>query len=520
MPPRETGKEKSQRIQMDYHRQHGGLAKSKVALAILGLVFGVAVVGYSMVDGSGANPGDVAEGHAAFEQDCGKCHQALTPIGSDSVRNLSLLGISESDSIEHVEAACTACHHGPSNPIGGHYRSELSGDWPWVDKNCVGCHADHQGRDHDLTRVADEKCAQCHDNLESVCPSGSRVVDKKITSFSSQHGDFRSLQTEDPGTVTFDHAQHLKPGQAGQDKDLIRLGDLEPEMRERYRRKMLELKQSDPQWAALDTSDDGLVQLDCASCHQINGAPSGSVALSGDDEVGRYLKPISFDDHCRACHSMNPAGRTEGSLPIPHAAPWSEMDQWLAAKMVPSQQRRTSSNPTGIGVTESLPGGDSASLAQQWKEANLDKSREMLKQQCLKCHQEGLISSDESIMAARDVDARPLIPSRWLKYGIYDHAAHRNVDCRYCHAQAYDDGTPAEPGKDQHMVMIAGIESCVGCHRPAESPTPAELLVATEPDPRLGGQSLWASDRCTMCHRYHATGSGPSENAADTGASE
>jgi hypothetical protein len=150
---------------------------------------------------------------------------------------------------------------------------------------------------------------------------------------------------------------------------------------------------------------------------------------------------------------------------------------------------------------------ESQQLTKQWQQANLEKSREMLKQQCLKCHEESLIASDQSIMAARDPDAPPLIPARWLAHGIYDHAAHRDVDCRYCHAQAYAAGNPELPGQDQNTVMISGIESCVGCHRPAETPTPNDLLVGSEPDPQFGGQSLWASDRCTMCHRYHRSGS-------------
>ena len=121
---------------------------------------------------------------------------------------------------------------------------------------------------------------------------------------------------------------------------------------------------------------------------------------------------------------MNPAGRTEGTLPIPHAAPWSEMDQWLAAKMLRTPTPRSQSEPTGIGVTAPDPGddpkdGESSNLLQQWKAANLESARQLLKEQCKKCHQESLIENDDAIMAARDSDAPPLIPNRWLKLGIY-----------------------------------------------------------------------------------------------------
>lgn len=502
--PQESGKQRQQRIEMDHYRQRGGIAFSKVALAIAGGLVGVAVLGYSLVDSSGANPGPLAEGHAAFEQDCSQCHQTLTPIGSDSVRNLSLLGVSEKASVDHTFKACTACHDGASAPIGDHHRSSMSGDWPLVDKNCAACHIDHQGRDNDLTRMSDQNCTQCHSNLAQVCPSGSLVQDKSIESFSGKHAEFASLKGADTGTVTFDHAQHMLPGQPGQGKEAMTLSGLEPNLRERYRAKMLELKATDPNFSDLDTSDTALVQLDCSSCHEFAGTPAGSAQFA-DAELGRHIKPISFDAHCSACHSMNPAGRGENMLPIPHAAPWAELDQWLEAKTGKPQSQRTGSNPTGIGVTSSSP-AESQALVQQWKGANLEVAREMLKNQCLKCHEASLITDEAAILAALDVDSPPLIPSRFLTKGIYDHAAHAKIECRFCHEQAYAAGTPDALGQDQNVVMISNIESCNGCHRPADEATPSGLLVGTGPDPQFGGQSLWASDRCTMCHRYHTSG--------------
>ena len=124
--------------------------------------------------------------------------------------------------------------------------------------------------------------------------------------------------------------------------------------------------------------------------------------------------------------------------------------------------------------------------------------------QCLKCHDEASIT-DEAIRASLGHQSAEMIPSRWFQHGIYDHAAHRRIDCKYCHAAAYHSDTAAKPATDQDVVMIAGIESCTDCHRDAESSTP-DSLAASETISLLGGQPTWASDRCTLCHRYHPPG--------------
>lgn len=510
--PRETGRERSQRIEMDHYRRRGGLAKSKIAMAVIGAGFGVAAMAYALVDSKAVNTGPLSEPHASLEQDCQVCHQTLTPIASDSVRNFGLLGIDQHESIDHTFQSCTSCHRSSEHPIGDHFRDSMTADFQLLDKNCVLCHSEHHGRAHDIALVSEQQCAHCHGQLDSVLVSGSQSVqlgsdNTSIVSFTTQHGDFQSLANGDPGQVTFDHAQHLLPGQPGQGKDVMRLGDLEPEQREQYRRKMEQLKASDAQFADLDTSDDGLVQLDCSSCHQLAGAPQFGVTMTSDSELGRYFAPISFDRHCAACHSINPAGRSENTLPIPHAAPWSEVDTWLAAKSARQPQERAESSPLGVGI--GAGSDDQASpddeRVRSWRAATLEDSRAMVRQQCLKCHQAELIQDDASIMAARRSDGPPLIPQRWLRHGIYDHAAHPGIDCRYCHQQAYAEGTPDQAGSDQNIVMIGGIETCVGCHRPAETATPGELMDGDQPREVLGTQPLWASDRCTMCHRYHTT---------------
>ena len=90
----------------------------------------------------------------------------------------------------------------------------------------------------------------------------------------------------------------------------------------------------------------------------------------------------------------------------------------------------------------------------------------------------------------------PLIPQNWLRHGIFDHAAHQRMSCKHCHAAIYEN-KPGPPD-DNQRVMIDNIESCVDCHRDAKKP------VKTVENVLFGDQPTWASDSCTLCHRYHS----------------
>lgn len=505
----ETGKDRSSRIEMDYYRQRGGLSRWKVRLSIFGLVVGIGVMVYAFSDSRSTNPGFVIEGHASFEQNCEACHKALTPIANDSLRSLEFLGISEQTSVEHTFTACTSCHNGTSHPIQGHHRAKMKSEGQLHDKNCVTCHADHQGRGHDLTLVQEAQCTSCHSDLSVVRSVAGSVRDTNIASFSN-HPDFASLQNGDPGSVKFDHAQHLRPGQPSVGKDVIRIRDLEPKFRERYRRQMEALKAREPAFSEISTGDEALVQLDCQSCHQLEGIVNETV--TGNIAGAANFAPIDFDLHCAACHSINPSGRAENTLAIPHAATWTEIDLWLRAK---SQRPAVGVglNPTGIGgFVESPPeNSDEAKLSAgsgSTEVARIQHAREGVRQQCLKCHEPALLASDETIMAASANDAKPLIPSRWLVHGRYDHGAHATIECRVCHPQPYETDSGGQTNEDNNSVMILGIETCNGCHRPVGTPNPSKLLVGDQPNALFGQQSLWASDRCMMCHTYHGgTGS-------------
>jgi len=170
----------------------------------------------------------------------------------------------------------------------------------------------------------------------------------------------------------------------------------------------------------------------------------------------------------------------------------------------------------GVGL------GNSSQESLQVSEAELAAARERVETQCLQCHDEDSIS-DQTIQQAQYGTAEPMIPRRWLRHGLYDHAAHRRIDCGFCHAGAYPDAdaSSAEDRSfiDHQHVMISGIETCQGCHREAAAPlpedwqrwvftstsgsSPAGQQPAGDARSPFGGMPSWASDRCTTCHRYH-----------------
>jgi hypothetical protein len=418
---------------------------------------------------------------------------------------VTAIGLDASETARHIESACQQCHR-----VGNHFRDVMTEPWKRIDQNCATCHHDHQGRDHDLTRVAAQTCVSCHSDLASGCSATPRVRGN-ITGFDkSSHGDFASLAIDDPGQIKFDHGQHMLPGQVDADsRGGFTLDRLSPQDRARYR--------------LAGQADTDLVSLQCSSCHELAGSMDDGKRLTADSELGRYVQPIAFDRHCAACHSLNPDPATEHSTPLPHAVPWRQIDLLLAANSTGAQSQglarepRDDSNSTavpgeGLGVTaneRAVPAGESEASSSQ--PFDLQSARELVRSKCIQCHVESSLT-DDAIDAAGET-GKELIPSRWLTRGLYDHAAHMRMDCKYCHQGAYPltatneltGVSPTGPAEDHRKVMIAGIDSCTGCHRSELLPTPAALL---EPSTKslIGDQPTWASDQCTLCHRYHTPG--------------
>lgn len=504
---RETGKQRSQRIQIDYYRKPSGLDRWRTGCVVTALLVAGLYAFYVVAAGgrSHTSTGPLASVHASFEQDCDTCHKALTPMDPHAVKmDWNLVGLDARKSIEHIESTCQQCHS-----VGDHHRDRMVETSKTLDQNCAQCHADHQGRDHALASVADHKCVDCHANLDQVCIALA-TVRSNVSAFTLEtHGDFASLQEGDRGRVKFDHHQHMLPGQVHEgQRGPFTIGMLDDVLRQRYRKPGQD-----------DTSP---VSLDCSSCHELAGDPlpasdiAEDITVSAAREFGSFIAPVSFQRHCSACHALNPGLASEETTPLPHAVEWKKIDLLLAATARgaaatgitrPPRDDRQSTPQPGAGLGNPPP-AFSYSIEDSLQDA--ETRRNQVVSQCLKCHDQESIS-DAAIRSALVGSAIPLIPQRWLRFGRYDHGAHRDVDCRYCHQAAYPTDGQDRAAVDHQSVMIAGIESCTGCHRDAESPTPDAIRVGTA-KALLGRQPTWASDRCTLCHRYHTARPTPAES--------
>ena len=434
--------------------------------------------------------GPLAEVHASFEPQCTACHGLGTgrSIAADAWR------LADEASLTQLEFACQTCH-----AVEHHFRDRLiSAD---VDRNCSGCHRDHQGRNHPLASVSTHTCVLCHADLEVVTQTDRAPrVRSEIQSFTDDsHGDFRSLE-QDRGRIRFDHAQHLRPGQVEKDqRGGMRWDSLETSWQARYR-------QEGP-------SKQDLVQLDCGDCHQRHPFGGDAVVTSGDAELGRYFLPVRFEEHCAACHALNYLGRTDELLPLPHAAPWGELQALLTAKREAGRLTGRLRMPFEFDRVEPIPGWEPRPTAAQVTTDvdELEHAIAEVRQRCGQCHAEQDVN-DDSVRQDPRKPGDSLMPHRWLQYGLFDHAAHDRMECRYCHDTSSPD--PNGAATDQQHVMIRGIDSCIGCHRPPTEPPP-EDFATPEIQALIGSQPIWASDRCATCHRYHWTRPEPLADRAD-----
>lgn len=493
---RESAKERSLRIPLDYVHQPDRLVRFKwqasALLVLLAVGYVAAIVLLPRWGRLQASPGGLSAAHASFHEDCRACHQQpLTPLRSDAVDLAHWADAARSRQV--AEGGCLRCH-----PVSGHHASAPADEVP----RCAACHREHQGAAADLRRTADLQCTRCHAAIASHRQGDSQLSPAlaNVTAFAGgdSHPSFRSLASGDPGNIRFNHWLHLQPGIApASSQRKLRTADLPPGDRPRYTARA-----------------DGLVQLACADCH----APDPRTG-------GAHMRPIAYAEHCQACHPLHVAIQPDGPpIAVPHgldrASLAALLDGLLIAQPLAQPHMDTDPPATGaqrhpptasaVGSADDLPLVPGRTLGRNLAQrlaADLLRQRNVAVRavtgRCLQCHlprpaatasgsgEEGLSELPELAPAA--------IPSRWLVHSRFDHAAHQHLACRECHAAAYrfEQPEPAyvlspppqdarlRPARDADEVMIADRDTCLRCHTP-----------------RREGQGGARHD-CTQCHDYH-----------------
>ncbi len=419
------------------------------------------------------SPGALASVHQTWESKCAACHADFRAIRDDAVATSWQGGTPASDQ------KCQACHRGAEH----HLLAKGT-----VAPGCSSCHQDHQGRDASLLRVADAACTNCHQDIKRHIDGKPQSMSApvNVTVFDQQHHpEFTSAQ-KDPGHLKFSHYRHLTPGlvnNPGEEKTIWTLARIsDPAQRERYRRP--------------GQSDDSPVQLNCGSCHQLDGGDFGVPRVAGASPsaspprpAGDYMLPIIYENQCQACH---PLYKSPGI--VQHRKTTEEIRVELRRAIA---QEYLDGSPELLAQfipPEPLP---NARPAEDEKVARrmhdkLEIAEKMLAQEyCGKCHE----------AASPGPRLQPVVPTEvpqvWFQHASFSHRAHRAMDCRQCHASAYADAPNAS--RQSKDVLIPGRDVCLKCHSP---PSPAGF--ATTGPATTGG----ARFDCVECHRYH-NGSAP-----------
>lgn len=485
MSPQPTGKQKSLLVPLSYPN----VKPRRVMLALVIGGLALLTVGAVMVLArweNWASPGPVHAAHAAWEDNCAACHVPFSPTSSQN-------GLLKPGTA--ADALCVGCHKGPP-----HHKGR---ERPENAASCASCHVDHKGRHALISAVPDRTCTNCHGDLAKHTQGGAPLYAGKVTSFHRDHPQFRLGagegrkelgEAKDPGKLRFNHKLHLTAGLKGSDKDSRDwlLEDIKDEaLRQRY-----EAQQDNKEAKAA-------VVLTCASCHQLDPAdapPPGPGQSKPYRAPGGYFQPVTYDQHCKACHPLTFDDRLP-RVEVPHHLQPGAVSEFLwgafaEAKFPPRGGKEKGDRP--------LPGwnlprdellkrkaevGAEVGLAedQLWLK-DTARARSYVLQGRAAC---GLCHEYEVDARTKKPSIAPTnVPVVWYEHAKFSHQAHRAVDCLQCHGQSADG--PAVGANESTVssdVLLPGVANCVKCHAPAKGSGAA----------RTGG----VRSDCVTCHNYH-----------------
>jgi predicted CXXCH cytochrome family protein len=507
MPRGETGKQRRTRIELGYYKRPDAITRWRVRLVVLtvmlaGLWFGLAPIWDRSSSGPIrlfewdrlASPGPLARVHSTWESRCEACHIPFRPVNDTRWLPLASTYARVSDQ------QCQTCHTGPP-----HHGSQISSEVA----ACTECHRDHRGREASLARMEDHVCIRCHVDLNKhrdlTASLKELAVASSVTHFDANpahHPEFAGVTRKDPGQLRFNHALHqatgftLEPGGKA-----FTFAQIAVNERVRYG------------WTRARGLESPVPPLeDCGACHSLENDRSGepasrsataSAVLPGGN-AGTYMLPVTYENHCRACHPLEFDSKSPGK-DLRHglalAEVIGELRQYYAAQAVASDPerlrqfvppRRKPGQPESPAVEKFASAIDDKVLTaikillgsavddDPMKRSHLPIGR----RGCVECHHlsptpGAIVQAD----AVRDVAIVPTDVNRvWYRHATFNHAAHRALACLACHAMA-------KTSENSSDVLLPGIANCVQCHG----------LASGQRSEARGG----AGDSCTECHHYH-----------------
>lgn len=411
--------------------------------------------------------GPLSNPHAFLSDNCAACH-------TESMQTVKRLWPGNSDYRTVSDQACLQCH-----AAGAHSPHQLHNTGPnQQSANCAGCHREHRGG-ATIARIEDSYCVGCHANLQT--DAGPSRFAHSITHFDSDHpkfGAWRGGELSDPGTLKFNHKVHLELAASLKGVSAERLG---------------------PMAKAVEK----LENQSCTACHE-------------PDDDRNYMRPVSYDRHCAACHPISAfaggqaerlqhpkpgesAANVRGALLDRYwkqiasqqpSAPASEAER--PAILKPSLPHLSSDQKRAVDAKAreaesrvfAQDGGDVLTI--------LEKPLFQVRGGCAYCHTEvGREDGLPQYAAPRQRDRWKGMPfpherfgdpasgqtarNRWFPYAKFSHEIHRMLKCSECHVDV-------DKNTDPKQVLMPTYETCKACHN--------RSAVGVRSD-------------CLECHIYH-----------------
>jgi hypothetical protein len=408
------------------------------------------------------NPGKISRSHAAFANECAKCHDKslvtggpLTPAKFTAVvRERFRNGVA----FDPIDRKCETCH----KQHAFHEANVVQ------NRSCSACHQEHQGPGP-MKVVASSQCASCHNNSATMqvaaqkgmqlplpafhrhphspqqvvfeLPRPPQGFTKTFPSFWEGHPEFqlKTVNARDPDVLRFNHQRHFAP-------------DIPPVNSQR---------------------------LECNYCHK-------------QQPDGRFYQRINFAANCQACHSLQFDAKNP-ELRIPHG------DVALARtflRTLPAQYAdyaRLKKGITSDKEVSNFVAQQIRQLREQFRTGDeleravfftIDPYKPQQKTApntranftgCAFCHDVKQVSD------AAPAITKPILIDRWMLKSTFNHSKHQTdpatgkpIDCAVCHQTTQS--------RETSDVLLPSKANCVTCH------SPQGKVVA----------------ECITCHTYHA----------------
>jgi hypothetical protein len=423
--------------------------------------------------------GPLSDPHAFLSDNCAACH-----TGQFKTAERLLPG--HGDVRSTPDTACLECHKaGVHHPDQTQFVGPVDTNGQFA-ANCAGCHHEHNGGES-IARLEDAHCIACHENVHLADGKPNRFA-ASIHRFDSDHPEFGAWRGKplselpDPGTLKFNHKKHL---------DLVRDFDGDPKGRNGW----------------MSDALNRLKELNCTSCHE-------------PDNDRHYMRPISYDRHCAACHPLttSPAGYPNDRLQHPKPGQTAadvrgELLQRFWDRLVGQTPTspRPADNVLNRGFDEKK--AQAQRLARQeearqfqpggYELSTLERPHFVLKSGCEYCHEknekplaDGLPDYKPTRLRDRwqDVsfpyekfgtpghrtESQQIARDRWFPYSHFSHESHRMLDCVGCHMTP--DKAPADQSEKTSDVLMPTKAVCMNCHNRTATGVRSD---------------------CLECHNYH-----------------